>query len=197
MYRTFLFLLFLTMSFLSGCGTPVAVRSLSGQLVTTQRAYAVSLHGYFAAVEKFADAQVTIAETRIDELTAEINRQYGTRASASIAATPDQRQKIIDQLVKDVTANANADAPLKQKIAAAVASLKKKNQELDAAYQPIVAASAKLDEYIRLKKADEAAISSLVQTVGLNSQKIPAIVDAIVNLTQDLTQTSANPQPQP
>ncbi len=196
MNRTFPFLLFIAMSFQTGCVTPVAVRSLSGQLLTTQRAYAVSLHGYFAAVEKFADAQVTIAESRIDELTAEINRQYGTRASASIAAaTPDQRQRIIDQLVKDVAANANADAPLKQKIAAAVASLKKKNQELDAAYQPIVAASAKLDEFIRLKKADEAAISSLVQAVGLNSQKLPAIVDAIVNLTQDLTQTSLKAQP--
>jgi len=196
MNRAFLFLLFLALSLLTGCGTPVAVRSLSGQLLTTQRAYAVSLHAYFAAVEKFADAQVMIAESRIDELTAEINRQYGTRASASLAAaTPDQRQKIIDQLVKDVAANANADAPLKQKIAAAVASLKKKNQELDAAYQPIVAASAKLDEFIRLKKADEAAISSLVQAVGLNSQKIPDIVNAIINLTQDLTQTSANPQP--
>jgi hypothetical protein len=196
MIRTFLFLLFLAMSFLTGCGTPVAVRSLSGQLVATQRAYAVSLHGYFAAIEKFADAQVLIAQSRIDELTAEIDRQYGTRASASIAAaTPDQRQRIIDQLVKDVAANANADLPLKQKIAAAVASLKKKNQELDAAYQPIVAASAKLDEYIRLKKADEAAISSLAQAVGLNSQKLPAIVDAIVNITQDLIQPSAKAQP--
>ena len=196
MNRTFPLLLFVAMSFLTGCVTPVAVRSLSAQLVANQRAYAVSLHAYFAAVEKFADAQVTIAESRIDELTAEINRQYGTRASASIAAaTPDQRQRIIDQLVKDIAANANADAPLKQKIAAAVASLKKKNQELDAAYQPIVVASAKLDEFIRLNKADEAAISSLVQAVSLNSQKIPAIVDAIVSLTQDLTQTSVKAQP--
>lgn len=197
MNRIFPFLLVLALSFLTGCVTPVAVRSLSGQLVTSQRAYAISLHGYFAAVERFADAQVTVANNRIDQLTAEINRQYGTRASASLAgaATPDQRQRIIDQLVKDVAANANADLPLKQKIAAAVTSLKKKDQELDAAYQAIVAASEKLDEYIRLKKADEAAINSLVQAVGLNNQKIVAIVDAITGLTQDLTQTFVKAQP--
>ncbi len=196
MNRTFLFLLAPAMSFLTGCATPVAVRSLSGQLVTTQRAYATSLHGYFAFVEKFADAQVTIAEGRIDGLTAEINRQYGMRAGASLAtATPSQRQRIIDQLVKDVAANANADLPLKQKIAAAVTSLKKKDQELDAAYQAIVAASEKLDEYIRLKKADQAAIDSLVQSLGLNNQKITDIVDAMIALTQDLTQTFGKAQP--
>jgi hypothetical protein len=195
MNRIFPFLL-LPMSFLTGCATPVAVRSLSSQLVATQRAYAISLHGYFAAVEKFADTQVTISNTRIDELTAQINRRYSLRATASLAtAAPAQRQQIIDQLVRDVAANANADLPLKQKIAAAAAALKKKDQELDAAYQAIVAASAKLDEYIRLKKADQAAIDSLVQAVGLNNQQIPAIVDAITSLTQDLTQTFVKAQP--
>ncbi len=97
--------------------------------------------------------------------------------------------------MKDVAANANADLPLKQKIAAAVTSLKKKDQELDAAYQAIVAASEKLDEYIRLKKADQAAIDSLVQSLGLNNQKITDIVDAMIALTQDLTQTFGKAQP--
>ena len=196
MNRTLPFLLLPAMSFLTGCATPVAVRNLSGQLVTTQRAYAISLHGYFAAVEKFADAQVTISNTRIDELTAQINGQYGTRATASLAtATPAQRRQIIDQLVQDVAANANADLPVKQKIAAAAATLKKKDQELDAAYQAIVAASEKLDEYIRLKKADQAAVDSLVQSVGMNNQQITGIVDAIIALTQNLTQTFVKAQP--
>jgi hypothetical protein len=97
--------------------------------------------------------------------------------------------------VKDVAANANADLPLKQKIAAAVTSLKKKDQELDTAYQAIVAASEKLDEYIRLKKADQAAIDSLVQSLGLNNQKITDIVNAMIALTQDLTQTFVKAQP--
>ena len=196
MNRTFPSLLVLAMSFLIGCATPAAVRSLSGQLVTTQRIYATSLHGYFAAVEKFADAQVLIAQSRIDELTAEMSRQYGTRAGASLAAaTPDQRQRIIDQLVKDVAAAAHADLPLQQKIAEAAANLKKKDQELEAAYQAIVASSVKIDEYIRLNKADPAAIDNLVQSVGLNNQKIPAIVDAIVSITQDLTQTFGKGKP--
>jgi uncharacterized protein YhaN len=184
------------MSFLTGCATPAAVRGLSGQLVTTQRVYATSLHGYFAAVEKFADAQVLIAQSRIDELTAEMSRQYGARAGASLtAATPDQRQRIIDQLVKDVAAAAHADLPLQQKIAEAAANLKKKDQELETAYQAIVASSVKIDEYIRLNKADPGTINNLVQSVGLNNQKIPAIVDAIVSITQDLTQTFGKGKP--
>jgi len=190
MYQKPLNLLLIPVVLLTGCVTPVAVRSLSTELVTTQRAYSVSLHAYFAVVEKFADAQVKIADGRIDEITAQINREYGLRANATLtgAVTPDQRQKIIDQLVKDVTATAGADLPLKRKIADAVTSLKQKDQELEAAYHVILAATEKLDEYIRLKKADEAAINALVQAVGLNNQKILSIVDTITGLTQDLSQ---------
>jgi hypothetical protein len=191
------FLLIVPIGLLTGCGTPVAVRGLSAQLVVTQRAYVVSLHSYFAAVEKFADAQVKIAANRIDELTAQINQEYGARANASLgrALTPDERQKILDQLTRDISNNTGSDLPLKRKIADAVASLKKQDQELEAAYQVIVAASEKLDEYIRLKKADEAAIGPLVQAVGASNEKILAIVDAITALTQNLTQTLPKVQP--
>src|SRR5213594_83650 len=76
---------------LIGCTTPVAVRSLSAELVLTQRTYAASLHSYFGAVEKFADAQQRIAEIRIDEIAHEINRQFGRRANGEMAgaATPE------------------------------------------------------------------------------------------------------------
>ena len=60
------------------CATPVAVRTLSAELVRTQRVYAVSLHAYFGSVEKFAEAQVKVAEIRIDEITPQINRDFRT-----------------------------------------------------------------------------------------------------------------------
>ena len=194
MYRT---CLLLPVVALAGCGTPVAVRSLSSQLVVTERAYVVSLHSYFAAVEKFADAQATIAAGRIDELTSQINREYGTRANASLAQplTPAQRQQILDTLMQDVAANAQVDIPLKRKITDAVAGLKKQDQELEGAYQAIVAASEKLDEYIRLKKADDTAIGPLIQTVAASNDKIQAVIAAITAITQDLTQTSPKAQP--
>lgn len=197
MSRPCLLLPVVAFSLLAGCGTPVAVRSLSAQLVVTERAYVVSLHSYFAAVEKFADAQATIAAGRIDELTAQINREYGRRANAGLAqpVTPEQRQKILDALMQDVANNARVDIPLKRKITDAVAGLKKQDQELEAAYQAIVAASDKLDEYIRLKKADETAIGPLIQSVGASNDKILAIVAAITAITQDLTQTSPKAQP--
>jgi hypothetical protein len=192
MDRTHFLLPVLAAGLLTSCGTPAAVRGLSAQLVVTERAYVVSLHSYCAAVERFADAQVKIATSRIDELTAQINREYGTRANASLGAplTPEARQKVLDQLMQDVSATTGADLPLKRKITDAVASLKKQDQELEASYQVIVAASEKLDEYIRLKKVDETALGPLIQAVGGSNQKILAIVDAILALTQDLTQPS-------
>jgi len=60
--RTRLLLLLSAIAALTGCVTPVVVRSMSAQLVRTQLAYPLSLRGYFAAVEKFADAQVKIAD---------------------------------------------------------------------------------------------------------------------------------------
>ena len=169
---------------------------MSAQLVRTQLAYSLSLRGYFAAVEKFADAQVKIADYRIDEITSQMNRAFGQRAGAGLsqAATAEERQRIIDQLVKDVAANTSADLPLKRKIADAIASLKQRDQELEAAYLVILAASQKLEEYIRLKKADEAVILDLTRAVGLNSEKITSIVDEIAKVSQNLTLSMTNTQ---
>jgi hypothetical protein len=167
------------------------VRNLSAGLVQTQQVYSTSLKTYFAAVEAFAGAQVTIAEAQIDAVTLQMNSALGARAAASlaVASTPAQRQSIIDQLVKDVAGNASADLPLKNKITAAAANLKQKDQELAAAYAVILAASEKLDEYVRLKKADQAAIDALVQAVSLNNQKIMSIVEAIANISTDIVQS--------
>jgi hypothetical protein len=192
-HRTRLLLLVSVAASSTSCVTPVAVRSLSAQLVKTQQIYSASLHGYFAAVEKFADAEVKIADYRIDEITTQMNREFGRRANAGLAGavTPDQRQRIIEQLIQDVAANASANLPLKNKISGAVASLKQKDQELEAAYLMILTATEKLDEYIRLKKADEVAIDQLARSVGLNSEKIVSIVDAIGQLSEVLTQNTA------
>ena len=194
--RIRLLLLLPAIAALTGCVTPVAVRGLSAQLVRTQLAYSLSLRGYFAAVEKFADAQVKIADYRIDEITSQMNREFGQRAGAglNLARTPEERQRIIDQLVKDVAGNTSADLPLKRKITDAVTSLQQRDRELESAYLVILAASQKLDEYIRLKKADEAAIQELTRAVGLNSEKITSIVDEIAKLSQDLTLSTTKTQ---
>lgn len=191
-----LLVLFFAAVLSTGCVTPVVVRSMSAQLVRTQLAYSLSLRSYFAAVEKFADAQVKIADYRIDEITSQMNRAFGQRAGAGLsqAATAEERQRIIDQLVKDVAANTSADLPLKRKITDAIASLKQRDQELEAAYLVILAASQKLDEYIRLKKADEAVILDLTRAVGLNSEKITSIVDEIAKVSQNLTLSMTNTQ---
>jgi len=175
----------------AGCTAPVAVRTLSAQLVKTQSSYAVSLHAYFGSVEKFAEVQVKVAEIRIDEITAEINRDFALRANSALAgaATPVERRKIIDQLIRDIGNNAGADLPLKHKIEESVASLKQKDAELEAAYQAILEASEKLDEYIQLKKTNEVVIDQLLQSVSINGQKVTSIVDAIAKIATDLSQT--------
>jgi len=97
-------------------------------------------------------------------------------------------------LVKDVAGNTSADLPLKRKITDAVASLKQRDQELESAYLVILAASQKLDEYIRLKKADEAAIQELTRAVGISSEQITSIVDEIAKVSQDLTLSTTKTQ---
>src|SRR5882762_1263935 len=112
--RARLLLLLSAVASLTGCVTPVAVRSMSAQLVRTQLAYSLSLRGYFAAVEKFPDAQVKIADYRIDEITTQMNREFGQRASAglNLARTPEERQRIIDQFVQHVVDTISARRPL-------------------------------------------------------------------------------------
>lgn len=97
-------------------------------------------------------------------------------------------------MVKDVAGNTSADLPLKRKITDAVASLKQRDQELESAYLVILAASQKLDEYIRLKKADEAAIQELTRAVGISSEQITSIVDEIAKVSQDLTLSTTKTQ---
>lgn len=96
--------------------------------------------------------------------------------------------------MKDVAGNTSADLPLKRKITDAVATLKQRDQELESAYLVILTASQKLDEYIRLKKADEVAIQELTRAVGVSSVQITSIVDEIAKVSQDLTQSMTRTQ---
>jgi len=54
------------------------------------------------------------------------------------------------------------------------------------AYQNIVTAQQKLDEYIQLKKADEVAVEELAGIVGVNRDHVTQSVTDIANISDEV-----------
>jgi len=129
---------------------------------------------------------VKIADYHIDEITSQMNREFGQRASAGLdlARTPEERQRIIDQLVKDVAGNTSADPRSNGRLPTLLQASNREIRNSSRLNLVILAASQKLDEYIRLKKADEAAILDLTRSVGVNSEKNHFHRGRIANLSR-------------
>lgn len=132
-------------------------------------------------IEAFAEAQVQVADQQMDAAASKIDSNDKIIARQSIAsATSDaDRQKVLDQLVSDTKTNQQTTASAKVEIADLVLKLKAKDAEMQKAYATIVEAQEKLDTYIQMKKADEAALDSLTQAVGINQQKLEQDVSDI------------------
>lgn len=171
-----LFLLILT-----GCATPRAIRNLSKAQLAVQKSYAQSLQDYFKVIEGFAEAQVQVADLQIDAATSKIDSNDKLIARQGIAsATSDvDRQKVLDQLVSATKTNHDTTVSAKANLAALALKLKAKDAEMQKAYATIVEAQEKLDTYIQMKKADEAALDALTQAVGINQQKLEQDVSDI------------------
>lgn len=173
LFKTLFLAAFLS-SVLLGCGTPMAVKRLSSEQVKAQVSYLASLKVYFEVINKFTDAQVKASDFRIDSLTKDIEQEYKSTAVSQLASAQDDnsRRKILDDLSKNIDNNQATAAQQKQTIAALVAKLKVKQGEMLEAYQNIVSAQQKLDDYIQLKKVDDVVIEQLTGIVGVNRDKI-------------------------
>jgi len=187
MKRKFTLLLLLSSS-LIGCGTPVAVRNLSQEQLKIQEAFEISLRTYFAAMERFAEAQMQVANLRILELTSEIQQRHKQLAVRKLeAATSSQgHQNILDEFAKNVQENFTASQDSKAQIAASLHKLKEKHQALQTSYMAIVEAQRKLNEYLQLEKADEVFVGQLVGMVGLNRERVKQVVAEIGTIVGDI-----------
>ncbi len=179
-------LFFLTMT---GCATPRAIRNLSQAQLAAQKSYAQSLRDYFKVIEAFADAQIQVANSQIDAAALKIDttEKQIARQSIASATTDSDRQKALDQLVTATKNNHDTTAATKTGLADLVLKLKAKDAEMLKAYATIVDAQEKLDTYIQMKKADEAALDALTQAVGINQQKLEQDVSEIGDIVGQIS----------
>jgi hypothetical protein len=171
-----------------GCGTPMAVKRLSAEQVKAQVSYSACLKAYFEVINTFADAQVQVSNFRIDRLTKDIEQEYKRAAVDQVATARDDstRLKVLSDLANKVGENQATAAGQKQAIADLVAKLKAKQAGMLEAYQNIVSAQQKLDDYIQLQKANDVVFDELAGIVGVNRDKITQSTTDIANIENQI-----------
>jgi hypothetical protein len=175
----------------------MAVKRLSAEEVKAQISYANTLKAYFDVISKLVDAQVQASDYRIDRLTKDIEQEYKAAAVAQLAGAGDEtaRRKVLNDLAAKLGDNVATASKQKQNIADLVSKLTTKQKEMLEAYQHIVEAQQKLDEYIQLQKADEIAVNQLVSIVGLNKDKVTQSAADMGNIEGQIEKLFAAKEP--
>ena len=179
---------------LSSCGTPQAVKDLSTAQLQAQGEMRKQLGAYFEVIETVVSTQIDTAETRIDELTA---ANIADRRKLAVIEAKGSIERADDPALIKLGNNIEADLALrdslKAKLRERLAMVKAKHKELRDAYQVFYEAQEKLDEYIRLEKAEERVFDALLGTVGISKDKLNRAVtdlagttDAISNLLRSV-----------
>src|SRR5207247_5052863 len=147
-----------------------------------------SLKAYFEVVSKLVDAQVQASDFRIDRLTRDIEQEFKSSAVAQLATAQDEnaRRKVLNDLATNIDNNQATASKQKQQIASLVSKLKAKQSDMLDAYQNILAAQQKLDDYIQLEKIDDVALNQLAGIVGLNRDKITQSATDIANIADQV-----------
>ena len=157
---------------LTGCGTPMAVKRLSAEQAQVVTNYQQSLKAYFDVIERFADAQEKAADVLIDLTMAQIQSDLKKNAVDAVAGDTAAKRKAVNELTASVQDNVVQAESRKAQIRDLVAKLKQKDAEMLQAHSAIVSAQDKLNEYIQMKKADEAVLDQLTAMVGVNRDKL-------------------------
>jgi hypothetical protein len=159
---------------IGGCQTPASVRTLSEEQVRAQIAYAKTLVDYFAVIERFAEAEMQAANRRVDEAAKAIVKRDAKLAAEDIDLdkTGARRKEILEKLGETVNENSSQTEQKKSQIAARVNALKEKHHAILGAYQTIIEAQRRLNDYLQLQKADEVLAAELLGTVKLNAEQI-------------------------
>ena len=146
------------------------------------------------------DAQVQASDFRIDRLTRDIEQEFKSSAVAQLATAQDEnaRRKVLNDLATNIDNNQATASKQKQQIASLVSKLKAKQSDMLDAYQNILAAQQKLDDYIQLEKVDDVALNQLAGIVGLNRDKITQSATDIANIADQVEKlfTSKGTSPQ-
>jgi hypothetical protein len=174
---------------LTGCGTPMAVKKLSAEQVRVNTSFELTLKAYFDVVEKLAANQLAASTEVIDTTTKAAIALEKKKALNSLKGAADDagKQKAVDDLTAAITAESDEAASDKAQINTLVGNLKKKHKDMLAAFAAIKAAQEKLDTYIQLKKADEAAFDQLLGIVGVSRETLNRDTTEVADIADNLT----------
>ncbi|MCU1284070.1 MAG: hypothetical protein JWO13_420 [Acidobacteriales bacterium] len=175
------------------CGTPVSVKRLSSAQAQITESYQQNLKDYFEVIERFADSQEKAADALIDLTLLQIKSDLKKNAIEDAAKAGDEaaRKKMVSDLTLGIAENVSSSEQKKLRIHELIAKLKSKNAELLTAHAAIVVAQKKLDDYIQMKKADEAVFSELIGVVGVNKEKLAHSVSEITNIAAEIQKISS------
>ncbi len=149
------------------------MKALSAEQAKTLQEYQESQKKYFAVIEKFVDTQIQSVTFQMKELNRELEKKLRQKATKELErANKEDAVKVIDQLIKDVNANAEGDLQRRESLFRLLQSLKHKHAELLSAYAVLVSAQKKLDEYIQTAKADEVLTNQLLIMIGVRQAKV-------------------------
>lgn len=74
----------------------------------------------------------------------------------------------------------------KEELQKHLATIKAKHADFRKAYQTLIAAQEKLDEYIQLEKADERAFNAILQKIGVSKEQLNATVTDLAQAANSL-----------
>jgi hypothetical protein len=173
-----------------GCGTPNAVKKLSAAQSATMASYQTTLQQYFAVITAFAEEQVAATNEQIDALTAQQDRLDQSKAKLVInAADADatKRNESLTNFADTITKRHADDDAKKAQIRALVDKVEAKQSEMMKAYQQMLEAQKKLDEYVQLKKTDDTILDEIAGVLGLTREKLDQNASDISNIITQVT----------
>ncbi|MFQ5772893.1 MAG: hypothetical protein ACE5GS_00095 [Kiloniellaceae bacterium] len=170
----------------AACGTPQAVKDLSGEQLRAQQALRGQLAAYFDVIERFVQAQIEATSAQLDSLSKQniADRRKIALKKAGGSITSDAP---LADLTRDVVTDVQFREKLKAQLNGHLATLKAKHAEFKEAYGILVDAQTRLDEYLRLEKTDERIANSLLGALGLSRERLERTVNDLVDITGKTT----------
>lgn len=164
----------------TGCATPQVVKDLSAAQLKAQIAAKDQLKSYFEVVERFVEGKINEASQQLEEL----NKDSLDKLQQKLVGADPGSSRPVDKaaLVDYTNAVSQRTANLRQRqdqLQQRLATLRAKQAEFLAAYETLISAQAKLDEYVRLEKADEKLASELLSAVGVSQAQFTDAADSL------------------
>lgn len=175
---------------IAGCGTPLAVKSLSSEQLKTLSEYQDTQKKYFDLIERYVTAHIQTTEILIKEETKSIINKLKQKAVLRLNDKNEDTAIVLDELITGIQTEMDSDQSSIKQLLQLLSDLKQKHREMKEAYSVILNAQAKLDEYIQLDKADEVLVNQALATIGIQKEKIATVFDNVGEIMDNIEKIS-------